>query len=88
MKQKKQSSMPTPDITPMFKGELSRAFIAEAVKTIREERKLSIRAAANAAGVAKTDIVRIEAEEATLDKGLAALKGLGYTLSPIELRAE
>lgn len=82
----KQTEPKPADLKPVFSGALDRDFFKETIASIRASKGWSIRKMAEEAGVSKTDIVRLEAGDATIDKGIAALTGLGFEFEPVQAR--
>lgn len=66
-----------PTIKQIYEGALDRTAMARALESVMTEKGFSVRAAAEAAGVNKTDIQRIKSGDATLDKSAQVLKALG-----------
>ena len=69
----------------IFDGTLDRDAMAHALNAVMTENGLSIRKAADAADVSRTDIERISKGSATLDKSADVLRNLGYELH-VEVR--
>jgi len=82
------SKLDSTALVPIFEGELSREAVAETLKSVMQQRGLSVRMTAAAAGVGAKEIQRITSGEATIDKGLKVLSELGCRLhfraEPIE----
>ncbi|MAM06636.1 MAG: hypothetical protein CMF05_04010 [Hyphomonas sp.] len=77
-----------PTIKQVYEGALDREAMSRALEAVMVEKGLSVRSAAEAAGVNKTDIQRIKSGDATLDKSTQVLRALGVGIEVLAFKIQ